>query len=107
MPLTAQLRGNLIHVARVPYDFTDRQTGQRQQGVTRLLFVATNHEERPHAVKFRADQDDVFTALVERSKIGDPIAFEVEPGGRDNPNQHAYVSLVSSDVRNAKAVAAA
>lgn len=93
MALTAQLRGRLIHIARVPYDFVDRQTNDRVQGTTCLLFVAKSDEERPHAVKFRRDQADTFEALTKTMKFGDPVTFNVVPGPRDNAFQHDFESV--------------
>ena len=108
MALTAQLRGQLIHVARVPYDFTPAG-GTRMQGVTRLLTVAVSDQERAHDVKFRADQGDAFDAFVSTLKFGDRIAFEVIPGPKDNPRQHDFVGVVEAEMGGTlpKAVATA
>lgn len=94
MTLTAQLRGTLVHVMRKPYDFDARDGSGRMQGTTRQLFVVTDPESPPNGVKFRNDQSELFENLATTLKAGDKVAFEVNPGPRDNPNTHQFVSVV-------------
>lgn len=79
--------GLLVAYSADPYEVTDRDTGEKNKGVTRLVYVSEAFDEPPAEVKFKSDADAVaaFEKIVAAGQFAtvNLQARVAQYGGRD------------------------
>jgi len=77
MARASVLSGTAVAAVEDEYDFTDKQTGDRMQGVARYLWVVHTQADHPVVVKFRETHQGQFDDLAKL--LGKPVSLRTEP----------------------------